>query len=175
METLILLIPRDALFYRRALNYLILRYFSTLTSMESATSTTVKTFKARLYDITSQGEVFVGKVIVTIDPCEVNMNGLSSRFYLKDIVEMDELPTFNILDFPDQADQPAIDIQGDCISTLQPSTVPANVHADLINSLDDDLIDLPDFENVDQVIDDFGLTVEQEEALINDENVNGLL
>ena len=167
METLILLIPWDALFYQHALNYLILRYFSTLTSMESATSTTVKTFKARLYDITSQGEVFVGKVIVTINPCEVNMNGLSSRFYLKDIVEMDELP--------DQADQPAIDIQGDCISTLQPSTVPANVHADLINSLDDDLIDLPDFENVDQVIDDFGLTVEQEEALINDENVNGLL
>ena len=61
------------------------------------------------------------------------------------------------------------------MSTLQPFTVPADVLVDLIDSLDDDMIDLPDFENVDQVIDDFGLTVEQEEALINDENVNGLL
>ena len=35
------------------------------------------------------------------------------------------------------------------MSTLQPFTVPADVLVDLIDSLDDDMIDLPDFKNVD--------------------------
>ena len=138
-------------------------------------SSNIKTFKAKAYKNTPQGEVYLGNVLMTIDFCSVDFGSvketiLSSGFILKPFEEMDDLPTFNILDFPDNADQPDIDIQ-DCISTPQPSTVPANGHVDLINSLDDDLIDLPDFQNVDQVIDDFGLTVEQEEALINDENV----
>ena len=69
-----------------------------------STSSTLFTFTAGLYDITAQGHVFHGMVQLTIDPRDVNMLALSSNFYLKDIVQIEDLPTFNILDFPAEAD-----------------------------------------------------------------------
>jgi hypothetical protein len=89
--------------------------------MYSTTTTTFQTFSAGLYDITSQGKVFVGKVQITIDPCDVNMNGLSSKFFMQDIVEIDKLPTFSIFDFPDTADLPNIDLQADNV-LIPPTT-----------------------------------------------------
>ena len=89
--------------------------------MDSTTTTTFQTFSAGLFDITSQGKVFVGKVQITIDSCDVNMNGLSSKFFLQDIVEIDKLPTFSIFDFPDTADLPNIDLQADNV-LIPPTT-----------------------------------------------------
>ena len=97
--------------------------------MEPAATTKVKTFtfKARLYDTTPLGEFFVGKVEVTIDFGDVNERALSSRFVLKEMEEMDNLPPFSIMDFPAEADTPSIDIQ----SNLPTSDVPV----DIINSV----------------------------------------
>ena len=112
-------------------------------NMENATNT--KTFRAGLYDNTPEGEVFVGYVLATINTRDVNLNA-GSRYFLKDMLEVDDLPTFNILD----SDQP-----------LQ--TEPATVHVDGHEGFDE-TIDLPDFDNLDEALDEFDSIAEKVEA-----------
>ena len=131
-------------------------------------SSTFKTFKAKLYDMTPLGEVLVGKVQVTIDFGDVNERSLSTKFVLKDIIEVEELPTFNILDFPDEADLPAINIQDSALS-IHPAPSDVNhLPLDTIVIHPDKTTALPDFQTVD---DEFILTNEQAEVLIQDKTV----
>ena len=53
----------------------------------------------------------VGTVLVTIDQGVVDFSKLSDRVTLEQLIEVDGVPTFNLFDFPDTADLPAIDIQ----------------------------------------------------------------
>ena len=114
-------------------------------NMENATNT--KTFRAGLYDNTPEGEVFVGYVLATIDTRDVNPNAGSSRYFLRKMLEVDDLPTFNILDSPDEADQP---------HQTNTATVPVDAHEDF-----DENIDLPDFDNLEEkeIMPHFGFSV----------------
>ena len=127
-------------------------------TMEFAT-TNFRTFTSRLYDNTPVGEVYVGNVLVTIDPCNVNLNTVSSRFFLKDMIEVDDLPTINILDFPDVADQP---LQTDTVFSNPPasSIVPVDMH----EGVDHENIDFPDFDNLDEAHDEFKTIADKVEA-----------
>ena len=115
--------------------------------MENATTT--KTFRAGLYENTPEGQVFVGNVLATIDTRDVNLNA-GSRYFLKDMLEVDDLPTFNIINSLDEADQP-----------LQTDT--ATVHVDGHEGFDE-TIDLPDFDNLDEALDEFDSIAEKVEA-----------
>ena len=97
-------------------------------------TSTFKTFKAKLYDTTPLGEVLVGKVQVTIDFGDVNERSLSSKFVLKDIIEVEELPTFNILDFP-EVDIPMIDLQSNSPSICIQQASSESVLIDSDNAL----------------------------------------
>ena len=136
-----------------------------------------RTFKAKLYDMTPLGEVLVGTVRITIDFCGLNERSLSSKFVLKDIIEVDELPTFNIMDFPDDSDTPNIDIQAappsPCIplassDAFEPFDFPLFDFTQSIQT--DDTAGLSDFQSG-EVCDDFSLNQEQVEALYNEETV----
>ena len=81
---------------------------ATVTTMQSAS---VKTFKANVCEQTLQGKMVVGTVLVTIDQGVVDFSKLSDRVTLEQLIEVDGVPTFNLFDFPDTADLPAIDIQ----------------------------------------------------------------
>ena len=66
------------------------------------------------------------------------------------MLEIDDLPTFNILVFPDEADQ---QLQTDT------ATVPVDAHEDF-----DENIALPDFDNLDEALDKFDSIAEKVEA-----------
>ena len=79
--------------------------------METTATTNFKTFKARAYDDTPLGQVYVGTIKITIDFCDINERFLSFKFVLKDIIQVDELPTFKLFeDFPADVELPDIDI-----------------------------------------------------------------
>ena len=149
---------------------LILRYYSSTDSMDTST---FKTFKAKLYDMTPLGEVLVGKVHVTIDFGDVNERSLSSKFVLKDIIEVDELPTFNIMDFPDTAVLPAIDLQ---VASSVYQTASSSVPLDVIDSVnnEDDTVDMPDFEHFNDdecLLDVFNLSNDELEAFYEEDTI----
>ena len=158
-------------------------------------TSTFKTFKARAVDETPLGQVFVGTVKITIDFCDVNERSLSSNFILKDIVEVEELPTFNLFeDFPTDVQMPAFDLQSENaiqpsaqrtdddveltdidiedISSLAPSasSVPAYVPVDLINTVNeqDDTDTFGDVVIFEDCV--FNLDERQEDALLEDVN-----
>ena len=109
-----------------------------------STSSTLFTFTAGLYDITAQGHVFHGMVQLTIDPRDVNMLALSSNFYLKDIVQTEDLPTFNILDFPAEADDTfdSTGVDFDSAASMISANVPADIGVGMKPHDNDQLIDL---------------------------------
>ena len=69
--------------------------------MQAATATT--RFSAKLNHRTANGKVFKGTVLVTIDDSTCDLTSLSNNFCLEDFIKVDELPAFNIFDFPDTA------------------------------------------------------------------------
>ena len=123
--------------------------------MQAATATT--RFSAKLYHQTANGKVFKGTVLVTIDDSTCDLTSLSNNFSLEDFIKVDELPAFNIFDFPDTADLPNIDLQ-----TTQP-----------IIDQELDFTDIGDLREPDLTIDDentFNFVDFQEEALVEDDN-----
>ena len=94
-----------------------------------------RTFKARAFDETPLGEVFCGTVKITIDFGDLNERSLSSKFVLRDIIEVDELPTFNIFDFP-EVDIPMIDLQSNSPSICIQQASSESVLIESDNALD---------------------------------------
>ena len=130
--------------------------------METTATTNFKTSKARAYDDTPLGQVYVGTVKITIDLCDLNERSLNSKFVLKDVIQVDEFPTFKLFeDFPADVVLPGFDMQ----AHIPPaSSVPASVPLDLIDSLineSDETDSLPDFQYLDEVHNEFNLTADQ--------------
>ena len=112
-------------------------------------SANFKTFRAieKLCDITPLGDFCVGNVLLTIDFGNLNEQSLSANFYLKDIIEVDNLPTFSIMDFPDTAELPPIDIQDTSSSSVSsvPASIPCETDVPAIDLIDEHAFDFPLF------------------------------
>ena len=99
-----------------------------------------KTFRATLFHNTPEGEVFVGDVLVITD---VDLNAGSSRYVLKDMVD--------ILDQPLQRD------------TLSTASISSAARVDGYEGLDES-IDLPNFDNLDEALAEFNSIAEKVES-----------
>ena len=125
--------------------------------------TTFKTFEAKVYDETIHGKMKMGTFIFTVNDGQIDFNKLSDKATIEDLKEVNGVPVFDIFEFPDTSDLPAIDIQLDNASVPAPSDAAVDININMHET--------PDFQIFDTCLDEFNLTNEQEEALINDESV----
>ena len=68
--------------------------------MESAAPSTFKTFETNAYEETIHGKVFVGKVVITINEGQIDLNRYSNRLSLEELTEVKNAPSFEAFDFP---------------------------------------------------------------------------